>query len=34
MTLFAAFIVWLNEGYAVKKLREQRKKAESMLERQ
>jgi uncharacterized membrane protein YbaN (DUF454 family) len=32
MTAFAAFIVWLNEGYAVRKLREQRKKTESMLQ--
>jgi hypothetical protein len=31
ITLFAAFIVWLNEGYGVRKLREARKEAESMV---
>jgi hypothetical protein len=34
MTVFALFIVWLNESYAVKKLREQREKAEKLLDRQ
>jgi hypothetical protein len=31
MTAFAAFIVWLNEGYAVRKLRKQRSEAEALL---
>jgi hypothetical protein len=31
-TLFAGFIVWLNEGYGVRKLRAARKKAELLLE--
>ncbi len=32
VTLFAAFIVWLNEGYGVRKLRAARKNAEALLQ--
>ena len=32
MTLFAGFVVWLNESYGVRKLRAARKKAESLLQ--
>jgi hypothetical protein len=32
VTVFSIFVVWLNEGYAVRKLRDKRKKAEALLE--
>ncbi len=32
VTAFSIFVVWLNEGYAVSKLRDNRKKAETLLE--
>lgn len=32
VTVFSLFVIWLNEGYAVKKLIEKRKKAEALLE--
>lgn len=31
-TLFAAFVVWLNEGYGVRKLRDARKNTESLIQ--
>jgi hypothetical protein len=30
-TAFAGFIIWLNEGYAVRKLRKDRQNAESLI---